>query len=529
VVSSPVDPAGPAFPVSPASPDTARGGGAPRVANEVVVTDAGALDRGAVRAIARGSTVVLGPALLEATALRRAQVLSTLAGGDAVYGVNTGMGAQSKVRLTADEQARHQRNLFLARAVGGPPWLDDAEARAVLAVRLRMFLSGDAGVSADLCVRIAELLAAGVHPAVPRTGSGSSGEIIPLAHAFGVVVGIGQVLAPPGASDPSATVAAPDALAAAGLAPFVLGPKEGIALLAGVPGVTALAALRAAEVQECADQLLAVAALSTVAIRSNRDPYLAVTARGDAALADVLQHFRALVGPEPAPRSLQAPISFRVIGPVLAHLSRSVSALEAAVDRSLASMTDSPAYSEGRFVGTAGFHGLDLAAHLDLVTAALVHAAEVSAARLHRLLDPGVTGIPAQLAQHPGPDAGLVAVHKRAAAVVHAMVRNAAPSYLGTIETSQGQEDVQTFGWEAAESLRATVAAAREVTACELLGAHRACRLSEATPPGPLADRLAGVDALVPPGFEDRPFGIDIEALRRALAAGLGTGSGACR
>ncbi|MGI8718333.1 MAG: aromatic amino acid lyase, partial [Lapillicoccus sp.] len=100
------------------------------MANEVVVTEAGALDRGAVRAIARGSTVVLGPALLEATALRRAQVLSTLAGGDAVYGVNTGMGAQSKVRLTADEQARHQRNLFLARAVGGPPWLDDAEARA---------------------------------------------------------------------------------------------------------------------------------------------------------------------------------------------------------------------------------------------------------------------------------------------------------------------------------------------------------------------------------------------------------------
>ncbi len=494
----------------------------------LVVTEAGALDRGAVRAIAGGSAVVLAPALLEATAQRRAEVLSTLASGGAVYGVNTGMGAQSQVRLTADEQARHQRNLFLARAVGGPPWLDDAEVRAVLAVRLRMFLSGDAGVSADLCVRIGELLAAGVHPAVPRTGSGSSGEIIPLAHAFGVVVGIGQVLAPPGASDPSATVNASEALAAAGLAPFVLGPKEGIALLAGVPGLTALAALRAAEVGQCAEQLLAVAALSSVAIRSNRDPYLAVTARGDAVLADVLERFRALVGPEPAPRSLQAPISFRVVGPVLAHLTRSVSALEAAVDRSLESMTDSPAYTEGRFVGTAGFHGVDLAAHLDLVAAALVHAAEVSAARLHRLLDPGVTGIPAQLAQHPGPEAGLVAVHKRAVAVVHAMVRNAAPSYLGTVETSRGQEDVQTFGWEAAESLRASVAAAREVMACELLGAHRACRLSGATPPGPLADRLAWVDTVVPPGFEDRPFGVDIEALRGALAAGLGTGFGPC-
>ena len=42
--------------------------------------------------------------------------------------------------------------------------------------------------------------------------------------------------------------------------------------------------------------------------------------------------------------------------------------------------------------------GLDLAAHCDQLTAALTHAAEVSAARLHRLLDPATTGLPAQLA-----------------------------------------------------------------------------------------------------------------------------------
>ena len=85
------------------------------------------------------------------------------------------------------------------------------------------------------------------------------------------------------------------------------------------------------------------------------------------------------------------------------------------MQRALTAVTDSPAYLDGRFTGTAGFHGIDLAAHCDQLTAALCHAAEVGAARVHRLLDSAVTGLPAQLAREPGTQAGLTPVHKRAA------------------------------------------------------------------------------------------------------------------
>ena len=140
-------------------------------------------------------------------------------------------------------------------------------------------------------------------------------------------------------------------------------------------------------------------------------------------------------------------------------------------------MTDSPAFLDGQFVGTAGFHGIDLAAHCDQLTAAMAHASEVAAARLHRLLDPRVTGLPAQLAGTPGPDTGLVTVHKRAAGEVHAMRRLATATPVGLIETSGGQEDVQSFGWEAAEALRGALRHARVVTACELLTAAQAVAL----------------------------------------------------
>ena len=484
----------------------------------LIITEGGEADPdvrlGLIRAVAAGATVAIGTDLLKAVQDRCEQARQALCDGRLVYGVNTGLGALASVRLTEDEQRSHQRNVLLARATGGPPWLDEPEVRAVFAVRLLTFLSGDAGVSGGLCERLADFLNHRVAPAVPRTGIGAAGEIMQLAHAFGPVAGIGQVLGAGGALQPAA-----QALRARGLDEFGLGPKEGIALIEGVPGTTALCALRLGEAAALASLMEASAALSIAVARARRDPYDAACGRGDELLAGVLGRLRALAGDEPEPRSLQAPLSFRVAGPVLTQVLRAAALLEAAVHRALAGVTDSPAYLDGRFIGTAGFHGIDLAAHCDQLTAALCHAAEVAAARLHRLLDPRVTGLPAQLARHPGPEAGMSPVHKRAAGEVHAARRLATSTAVGLIETSGGQEDAQSFAWEAAEKLRAALHHARAVTACELLAGYQAAALAGQSgrqpPPGcaPLLDWLAGI---VPPIEGDRPFGEDIERLIRA-------------
>src|SRR5262249_26869920 len=144
-------------------------------------------------------------------------------------------------------------------------------------------------------------------------------------------------------------------------------------------------------------------------------------------------------------------------------------------------------------------------------------------ARIARLLNPAVTGLAAQLAVTPGPDAGLITVHKRAAGEVHAMRRLALATPVGLIESSGGQEDVQSFGWEAAENLRQAGHGARGGRGCELLAAGparaRAAAAGRPAPPGaaPVLEWLAG---LVPPVTGDRPFGADIERLGAALADG---------
>jgi histidine ammonia-lyase len=444
----------------------------------------------------------LSPALLERLRVTREALLSSLASGAPVYGVNTGMGAMSKIPLTDAEQRTHQRNLLLARAAGGEPWLPPLEARAVVLARLKTFLTGDAAVSPALCLQLTTLLNTSAVPAIPTTGAGSAGEIIPLSHAFGPLVGIGSLIVD------GAVVQAEGVLP-----PFELGPKEGISLLAGIPGATGRAWLQVGNARRLVEKLTLVAAGAIAVVGANRDPYNPLCGRGDELLTPELERILLAAGREEEPRSLQAPVSFRVAGQVNSHVRRAVGRLEEAVERAFVGVTDSPAFLDGEFVGTAGFHGIDLAAHCDQLVAALAHAAEVSTARIHRLLDPAVTGLPAQLAAEPGPQAGLVTVHKRAVATSHYLRRLAIPAAIGAMETSNGQEDVQSFSWEAVGVLGEAIRLTREVTACELLAVHQAFALSERPVPEGLQPLLDQVANVVPPIVADRPFGVDLARL----------------
>jgi histidine ammonia-lyase len=267
-------------------------------------------------------------------------------------------------------------------------------------------------------------------------------------------------------------------------------------------------------------------------VRAPRDPYDAALTRGDDLLGRVHATLRALVGDEAHPRLLQAPVSFRVVGPALAHLLRSVGHLDAAAERSLTGVSTSPALVAGRFLGTAGFDGFDLAASLDALRVSLIHLAETSAHRLHRLLDDRFTALPRQLSDAPGLHAGMVVVHKRAVGVVHALLRGSAPASVGAIETSLGQEDVQSFSLEAAAACADAVEGVRDVLACELLAVLHGGRLAAAAgalasqdgPPSELAHLLDEASAVLPPGTADRPFGRDVAALSALLASGWAPG-----
>ena len=481
------------------------------------------LTREAVEAVAwGGEPLALAPVALERVAHGQAELAGLLAGGARVYGVNTGMGWLASVELDPAAQEGHQRNLLLGRAVGGPPWLEAAEVRALLMARLGNLLSGHAGVGPELCRFLVDRVNDGFVPAVPRGGAGCAGEVIPLAHAFLTLTGAGLVLRPDGSAQEAEA-----ALAERGALPYRLKAKEGIALLAGSPLAAALALARLRSAERLAAQLLASAAAAIDALAAPLDPYDEAVGRlaGDPLLEGVLADLRGAVGDRQAEagpagrRALgpQAPVSFRVAPQVLAQLRRTLGRLDEDVRRALVAVTDSPAVVGGRVVAGGGFHAVGLAAGMDAAALSLVQAAELAGQRLHRLLDNRFSGLPDQLSPDPGPVTGLVVVHKRAVGGLHEARRLAVPASAGQGDTSLGQEDAASFAPEAAEQLRRVEQLTREVVACELLAARQAWWLRRTSPAGGLGPLAACLQKLVAPVERDRSLGPDLARLVEVL------------
>jgi len=453
--------------------------------------------------------LVLADSLVEALQRRREELLTALEKRSApVYGVNTGMGRLAGVALDARQQAEHQRTLLIGRAVGGPPWLPPEDVRALFVVRLRDFLQPWSGVSAELVRFLVDRLNDGFTPAVPRFGLGSSGEIIALSHAFQTFLGIGTVL------EDGVEVSAASALARRGVAPYVLGPKEGASLLQGSPLAVMHAQRGWTETQQLIDLQTLAAAMAIDVLGAPRDVFSPVMAGGDDHLRTLLHELTELVGIGPVrPGVVQAPLSVRVAPRALAHASRTNTDLHETRRRWETMPGDSPSFVDGAFVPGTAYHAVDLGLRMDAVTAALVHLGEISVQRTHRLLDERFSGLPAQLTADPGPRAGLVPLHKRAAGELHALRRLATPATLGSIDTSAGQEDVQAFAWAAGEQLRAAASHLFAITACELITGSQARYLSAGDGVPGLRAAYGWVRSVVPPVDEDRPLGPEIERL----------------
>ncbi len=210
-----------------------------------------------VRAVAVGGEQV---AISDEAHRRMAQsraVVDALAGaGDAVYGVNTGVGLLADVRISPDELEQLQRNIVRSHAVGVGPLLDKPAVRAMMLIRANVLAIGCSGIRPLVADRLCHLLNASITPCVPSRGSaGASGDLAPLAHMALVLIGEGQ------AEVEGIQLPGGEALARAGLQALTLQAKEGISLVNGTQAMLAigcLALLDAETLTESADVICAM-------------------------------------------------------------------------------------------------------------------------------------------------------------------------------------------------------------------------------------------------------------------------------
>src|SRR5437588_5809772 len=118
-----------------------------------------------IATVALGSEqVALSPAARERVERSRRVVEKIVAEGRTVYGVNTGFGRLSDMRIDPSELRALQLNLVRSHACGLGPALSIAEARAMLLLRANVLALGYSGCRVVLIEKLIEMLDRGVSP-----------------------------------------------------------------------------------------------------------------------------------------------------------------------------------------------------------------------------------------------------------------------------------------------------------------------------------------------------------------------------
>ena len=445
--------------------------------------------------------------------------------GKIVYGVTTGFGRLSDVRIPPEDVNRLQVNLLRSHAVGaGDPFSTDV-VRAMLVLRANALAKGYSGIRRETLELLIEMVNRGVHPLVPSQGSlGASGDLAPLAHMALVLIGEGR------AEYQGTILNGAEALAAANLTPVTLEAKEGLALINGTQAMTAVGVLALAEAEQLATMADVAVSLTMEALRgivTAFDPQLLATRphQEQAEVANrVLQYLagsqRVTVQGE---QRVQDAYSIRCVPQVHGASWQALGYVRDRLAVELNSATDNPIVLEdGRVLSGGQFHGQPIAIAMDLLKIAVAEWASISERRIERLVNPQLSGLPAFLAGQPGLESGLMIAQYVAAALVSENKVLAHPASVDSIPSSANQEDHVSMGTIAARQARQIIQNALQVLAIELICASQALYLDGADDTvAPHSERmLAAIRSLVPPLKEDASISDGIRSLAEALRTG---------
>src|SRR5438046_7803983 len=185
-----------------------------------------------------GEAVCISPAARPRILASRKAIEQIVERDAVVYGVNTGFGKLSDVRISHGELRQLQLNLVRSHACGIGNPLSEAEVRAMMMLRANVLALGFSGIRLEIIDTLCELLNRRVSPVIPEKGSvGASGDLAPLAHLALSLIGEGE------AFFKGERMESREALLRAGLKPVELQAKEGLALLNGTQAMHAVGGL----------------------------------------------------------------------------------------------------------------------------------------------------------------------------------------------------------------------------------------------------------------------------------------------
>jgi histidine ammonia-lyase len=495
-----------------------------------VKLDPTSIDLATLRRIWAGASARLDDSSMQRVSEAAASVDRIVAGGETVYGVNTGFGLLASTRIPDDRLAELQTNLILSHSVGLGDPLPRHVTRLMIVLKLLGLGRGHSGVRPLVIEALEALLEHDAMPVIPSQGSvGASGDLAPLAHLISALMGKGKI-------DVRGDVLASEAaLKKLGMQPLQLGPKEGLALINGTQASTAIALDALFTGERVFASAIAAGALSVDALKGSVKPFDSRISelRGQPGQIRVAAAIRDLLDGSEIGAShtrcgkVQDPYSFRcqpqVMGAALDLLENAARTLTIEAG----AVTDNPILFPDENIAISGgnFHAQPVAFAADIISLALCEIGSISERRSAVLIDPKMSGLPPFLTEDSGVNSGMMITQVTAAALVSENKSLAHPASIDTIPTSAGQEDHVSMapiaGRKAAQIARnaAGVIAIELMTSAQAVDFHLPLKTS-----AKLQKIHAKVREITPRFTSDRYWADEMAELQVAVLGGGVTG-----
>ncbi len=438
--------------------------------------------------------------------------------GEVMYGVNTGFGAFSSIRISDSQIEQLQVNLIRSHSVGiGEPFTKE-QSKAMMILRANTLARGFSGIRLETVEKILEFLNNDLVPVIPSQGSvGASGDLAPLSHLALALIGEGEIW---GGSYKNIT-------------PLVLKAKEGLSLINGCQVMTAVGMLALYD----AKQLLKIAdisgATSLEGLRGSRrpfDPLIAAT-RPHYGEAPTAKNLLRVMGEkseiseshaENDPR-VQDAYSLRCMPAVHGAAKMALEYCERVLTTEANSATDNPLVfaAAGKILSCGNFHGMPVAHAMDFAAIAVSSLASISHERISKFISTQMSELPPFLAPNGGLNSGHMIVQVASASLVSENKVLAHPASVDSMPTSAEKEDHVSMGTIAARKFAKVVENAQNVFAMEFLSATQA--LDMLAPLKPAEGVKVAFDTIrseVPFAREDRIFAKDVAKIKAMIISG---------
>lgn len=411
-------------------------------ANAAVELGIAPLTSADISAIAHGARVTIAPHAAERIRQARALVQKALHGRAAIYGLNTGLGANVDTPLTSEQLVSFQVSVTRSHRAAVGPNLDTLHVRAIMATRLAEIAHGGAGVSPAVAQAIANALNAGFHPVVPALGSVGAADLSPLAQIANALIGEGE------AEFHGTVMPAAQALKAAGLVPMPIAEKDGHSFVVANSYSVGSACLSLRQLRAAFEWSLKAVALNYEAFLCNlrildQDALAARPAFGQVEVGAELRKLMegSRLWDYSRARRLQDPLSYRCVPQIWGALHHAINEADLITDIELSHPTENPVITEGgRIIPTANFDLTAFAQSWERLDLALSNCASATTYRISKIMSHGLTDLPRFLTLHAG-NAGFGQIQRSASALDAEIRHLALPVSFDPIAVSDAIED----------------------------------------------------------------------------------------